>query len=400
MESYQPLQPIDLVGQCPAIETLRADIATAARSDAKVLILGETGVGKELVAQLIHLEGLRKGKPFVPVNCSGIPETLLASELFGHVRGSFTGAYRDNVGLVRRANGGTLFLDELGEMSLSMQAMLLRFAETGEVQPVGSDRVAGTTNVRLIMATNRDLRAAVRAGTFREDLYYRLSVIEIQVPPLRSRGTDVLLLFRYYGEVASRAHGLRVPELTPAAEEALLRYQWPGNVRQLRNAVERLVLADHQRPVTPADFPSEITAEGAGKAPVRTAAHAGISDDVSDRSRDAGGEAVDAIWNRLLAGEDFWSVVHQPFRAHEITSHDVAEIVSRGLRQTDGSYRLLVRLFNMPDSDYKRFHGFLYQHRCNVPIQNYRPRFRMARARAGAEGVVPVNSRRWRSTER
>src|SRR5688572_30601415 len=181
-----------LLGSSPAMEALRVDIESAARTYAKVLITGETGVGKEVVARLIHAQNARSRQPFIAVNCSGIPETLLASELFGHARGSFTGAYRDKIGLVRQADRGTLFLDELGEMSLAMQSMLLRFTETGEIQPVGVDAPAGRTDVRLITATNRDLREQIAAGAFREDLYYRLNVIHVRVPPLRERDIDVL----------------------------------------------------------------------------------------------------------------------------------------------------------------------------------------------------------------
>src|SRR5688572_30946106 len=181
-----------LLGSSPAMEALRVDIESAARTYAKVLITGETGVGKEVVARLIHAHSARSRQPFVAVNCSGIPETLLASELFGHMRGSFTGAYRDKIGLVRQADRGTLFLDELGEMSMAMQAVLLRFAETGEIQPVGMDTIAGRTDVRLITATNRDLRAQIAAGAFREDLFYRLNVVHIAIPPLCERELDVL----------------------------------------------------------------------------------------------------------------------------------------------------------------------------------------------------------------
>src|SRR4029453_6809451 len=178
----------------------------AAATDPKVLVLGETGSGKEVVARLIHEHSTRAARGFVAVNCSGIPETLLESELFGHTRGSFTGAYRDKPGLVRQADRGTLFLDELGEMSLRMQAVLLRFAETGEIQAVGSDQPGGRAEVRLITPTTRDLRAQIEAGAFREDLYYRLNVIQIQVPPLRERGNDVMLLLRHYLRRAAETH--------------------------------------------------------------------------------------------------------------------------------------------------------------------------------------------------
>src|SRR6188474_2094518 len=170
-----------LLGESSAITSLRREIEAAARTDAKVLVLGETGSGKEVVARLIHEHSQRSSRGFVAVNCSGIPETLLESELFGHTRGSFTGAYRDKPGLVRQADRGTLFLDELGEMSPRMQAVLLRFTESGEMHPVGADAPAPPSDVRLITATNRDLRAQIEGGTFRQDLYYRLNVIEIRV---------------------------------------------------------------------------------------------------------------------------------------------------------------------------------------------------------------------------
>src|SRR5687767_14259674 len=246
------------LGSSPAAEVLRREMASAARTQAKVLILGETGAGKEVVARLIHSDGARSVRPFVAVNCSGIPETLLESELFGHVRGSFTGAYRDKVGLVRQANRGTLFLDELGEMSLRMQAILLRFAETGEIQPVGADSIVGRTDARLIAATNRDLLSRVREGAFREDLYYRLNVIQITVPPLRARKDDILLLLRHYLGKASAAYRLPCPQLTPISEQLMVDYGWPGNVRELKNVAELLVVAERGRPLMPEDLPREL----------------------------------------------------------------------------------------------------------------------------------------------
>src|SRR4030095_12114318 len=174
-----------LLGQSKEMDRLRVDIDAAARSDAKVLIVGETGVGKEVVARLIHQTGRRRHRNFVAINCAGLPDSLLESELFGHVRGSFTGAYRDKPGLAQMADNGTLFLDELGEMSLRMQALLLRFAETGEIQRVGSERIEGRVNVRIIAATNRNLQERIASKDFREDLYYRLNVIRLAIPPLR-----------------------------------------------------------------------------------------------------------------------------------------------------------------------------------------------------------------------
>jgi DNA-binding NtrC family response regulator len=360
-------QPVILLGESPVIDALRADIQSAARTHAKVLITGETGAGKEIVARLIHTQSARSRQPFMAVNCSGIPETLLASELFGHARGSFTGAYRDKVGLIRQADRGTLFLDELGEMSLAMQATLLRFSETGEVQTVGVDTPAGRADVRLITATNRDLRAQIAAGEFREDLYYRLNVIHIRIPPLRERGRDVLLLFRHFLRRASEAHHLPPPDLTPDAEEVVLSYGWPGNVRELRNVTERIAIRDSSRPITPADLPNEIRA-GERVAAVVPGPAAAVSSVEQPQTQ----HIAQHLWDKLMTGADFWEVVQKPFRAHEVTRAELAALIDRGLQETRGSYRALVRLFNLPPDDYKRFHAFLYQQNCNLPVGPYR----------------------------
>lgn len=370
--------PHVLLGESPAMEVVRLDIESAARTNAKVLITGETGVGKEVVARLIHEQGARSRQNFVAVNCSGVPETLLASELFGHARGSFTGAVRDKIGLVRQADRGTLFLDELGEMSLTMQAVLLRFTETGEIQPVGVDAPAGRTDVRLITATNRDLRAQIAAGAFREDLYYRLNVIEIRVPPLRERGRDVLLLFRHYLEHACELHRLRPQELTPEAERLLLAYEWPGNVRELRNMTERLALRESHAPIAAEDLGPELgTARNGRTIPVAVT------------RPDAESAMVQELWDGLMAGGDFWTLVYRRFKAHEITRAELLALVDRGLQETRGSYRALVKLFNMPPADYKRFHAFLYQQSCNLPVTPYREGAVHAPGVRAASAVTP-----------
>jgi DNA-binding NtrC family response regulator len=361
-----------LVGECAGIVALRDDIAAAARTHAKVLVLGETGTGKEVVARLLHAQSPRRTRPFIAVNCSGIPETLLESELFGHTRGSFTGAVRDKLGLVRQADRGTLFLDELGEMSLRMQAVLLRFTETGEIQPVGAEGPTGHTDVRLITATNRDLRQRIADGAFREDLYYRLNVIQIRIPPLRERGNDILLLLDHYLERAAQSHRLRHPALTPTAAEALLAYQWPGNVRELRNVAERLVLQDRVGPIAPESLPHEL--RGGRPAAVAPRTQAPPPAGREEAPLVPASAMADALWRRMDAGEDFWAVVGQAFKARELTRADLTALVDRGLTETRGSYRALLALFNLPESDYKRFHAFLYQQRCNLPVAPYRAR--------------------------
>ena len=374
-----------LLGESPAIVALRREIEAAARTDAKVLVLGETGAGKEVVARLIHEHSSRVARAFVAVNCSGIPETLLESELFGHARGSFTGAYRDKPGLVRQADRGTLFLDELGEMSLRMQAVLLRFAETGEIQTIGVDGVTGRSDVRLITATNRNLRERIDAGVFREDLYFRLNIIQIHVPPLRERAEDVLLLLQHYLRRAADTHRLHCPELTADAEQLLVAYGWPGNVRELKNLAERLVVREWDRAITADDLPIEIRG-GRETAPTVSVPNVSFVPDQNasaPRRIDRGSGTADRLWERLIAGESFWTVVHQPFKAHELTRDDLAALIHRGLEHTRGSYRALLGVFGLPPTDYKRFHAFLYQQNCNLPVGPYRTGDTRAKTAAG-----------------
>jgi len=382
-----------LLGESAAIVSLRREIEAAARTDAKVLVLGETGAGKEVVARLIHEQSARAARSFVAVNCSGIPETLLESELFGHARGSFTGAYRDKPGLVRQADRGTLFLDELGEMSLRMQAVLLRFAETGEIQTIGVDGVTGRSDVRLITATNRNLRERIDAGLFREDLYFRLNIIQIHVPPLRERAEDVLLLLQHYLRRASETHRLHCPDLTPDAEQLLVAYSWPGNVRELKNLTERLVVREWDRPITAEDLPIEIRGrrETAPTVNVPSVAFTPEANAPSPRRLDRGSGTADRLWERLIAGESFWTVVHQPFKAHELTRDDLAALIHRGLEHTRGSYRALLGVFGLPPTDYKRFHAFLYQQNCNLPVGPYRTvRASMRRQDRPASAYTPA----------
>src|SRR5436309_8601536 len=198
----------ELIGASPQILALVEEIHRVARSDAKVLITGESGVGKELVARAVHSQSSRAHRLFVPVNCAGLPETLLESELFGHVKGSFTGAYRDKPGKLELADSGTVFLDEIGEMTLRMQGLLLRFLEVGEIQKVGAERMGKATNVRVIAATNRNLRDLINQGQFREDLFYRINVIHLVVPSLRERREDIPMLIEHFlGNLTTRNNG-------------------------------------------------------------------------------------------------------------------------------------------------------------------------------------------------
>ena len=360
-----------MLGNSPAIRAVTKYIATAARTAAKVLILGETGVGKDVVARSIHAASPRSRAPFVAINCSGIPETLLESELFGHTRGSFTGAVRDKLGLLQQADGGTLFLDELGEMSLRMQASLLRFLETGEVQRVGAESRPTRSDVRVIAATNRDLRQQIAAGAFREDLFYRLNVIRIDVPPLRDRGDDILLLFHHFLAQAAGTHGVAQPTVTPDAAQLLVAHPWPGNVRELRNVAERLALHDHTGEIGPDDLPREILGiePAAVLAPPREARPRGLEPADPRPERSA---RVDQLWAQLVTGQTSWDVVQQAFKQRELSRSELAGLVDRGLSHTQGNYRDMLRIVGLEESDYKRFHAFLYQAKCNLPVMVYR----------------------------
>ena len=230
-----------IVGQSPALAGMLARIEAVAGTPASVLIVGETGSGKELVAHAIHGRSRRANGPLVKVNCAAIPDELFESEFFGHVRGAFTGAHRDRVGRFELADGGTIFLDEVGEIPLVLQGKLLRVLQEKEFERVGDDKTR-KVDVRVIAATNKDLEQAVEAGEFREDLYYRLSVFPVQVPPLRKRGDDVVQLAVHFLEQVCRQFGRPVPQLTQGQVEALRRYDWPGNVRELKNVIERAVI--------------------------------------------------------------------------------------------------------------------------------------------------------------
>ena len=366
---------VRLIGRSPAIVALEQEIDSASRSDAKVLITGETGVGKEVVSRLIHHRSSRAAAGLVTLNCAGLPDSLLESELFGHVRGSFTGAYRDKPGLLEMAPNGTVFLDEVGEMSTRMQVVLLRFLESGEIQRVGADRSHARVNVRLITATNRDLQAQINAGAFREDLYFRLNVIRFAIPPLRERVEDVPLLVDHYVTAFSLTHKVPLTEITRDAMDALMAYRWPGNIRELKNVVERIVLKTCGRPVLVGDLPPEVL-RLAGALP---ASASGTSPGTAAPSGD-GAEQIGATTARadelagimIKQGESFWSVVYPIFMSRDLTRTDLRRIIQIGLETTNGNYRLLVELFNMSTQDYKRFLSFLRKHDCHLPFQRFR----------------------------
>jgi transcriptional regulator with PAS, ATPase and Fis domain len=350
----------DLVGTSKIIRELVAEADYIAATHSKVLLTGESGVGKEVFARYIHQHSLRSHGPMITINCAGVPETLLESELFGHVRGSFTDAHRDRRGLFEMAHGGTVLLDEVGEMSMRMQALLLRFLETGEIQPVGSDQPKRVVDVRLIAATNRNLLEETRLKTFREDLYYRLNVVHLIVPPLRDRREDIKALLDHYLRVTSELERRPICQLTPEAEAQLEAYRWPGNIRELRNFAERLVLRYSGRTVSLSELPAEVFE---GDAPVAAAVTPQVG-------RSAPG---DTCYERMAAGqESFWTVVYEPFMLRDMTRESVRTIVRRGLEHTRGSYSLVAQLFNLPATDYKRFMSFLQKYDCHMPFQQFR----------------------------
>jgi len=434
--------PVQLIGSSQAITDLKAEVERVSCSDAKVLITGESGSGKEVVARAIN-DASSRAKVFVPVNCAGIPETLLESELFGHVKGSFTGAYRDKPGKLEMADHGTIFLDEIGEMTLRMQGLLLRYLETGEIQKVGAERTVRATDVRVMAATNRNLRELIQLGQFREDLFYRINVIHIEVPPLRERREDIPLLIDYFlarftgsrstdaalsgrlsdsaGLEAGHGDGFRVPGMDELAEEAhslaggapfgnghrngdetgrtsngnefrntypatsgtamgngsangvnshspvraiskvamdaLCDYAWPGNVRQVENVVERLVVTGRREVVLLEDLPLEIRTPVTG----------------GRQGRERRRTVADELFKKLIEERgSFWNVVYPLYMNREITRANVRDLVHKGLEEARGNYKIVLRLFNMEAGDYKRFLNFLRKHECQLPFKEYR----------------------------
>jgi DNA-binding NtrC family response regulator len=258
--------PTVLVGNSPAMAAVQRLISTVAPTDSTALILGETGTGKELVARTLWQQSKRADMPFVPVNCGALAEHLVESELFGHVKGAFTGADRDHKGLFEVANGGTLFLDEVGELNKNIQVKLLRFLESGEIRRVG-DTKPFRTDVRVICATNRDLRAMIQKDEFREDLYFRINTFEIRLPPLRERRQDIPDLARHLlGRAARRPVEQVADLLTPEAIDALLEHDWPGNVRELANVMEHAYILSGGEAITPEHLPYHVRSRAGGTA--------------------------------------------------------------------------------------------------------------------------------------
>ena len=297
----------EMVGQSPAMAALYGQIAKVAPTRTRVLITGESGTGKELVARAIHRESSLRDRPFIKVNCAAIPPELIESELFGHERGAFTGAAARKKGLFELADGGTIFLDEIGDMSLSAQAKVLRVLQSGELSRVGSETTL-KVDVRVLAATNRDLQAGVAGGQFREDLFFRLAVVPLRVPPLRERAADIPLLCQAFAAQIARENGLHNKEFTPEAVSILSAYGWPGNVRELRNVVERLVILS-EGTVGADELPEEIVAEVARRGrPLRNLAPLALPPEAANLSLRELRDLVERQVVRAKLDENDWNI--------------------------------------------------------------------------------------------
>ncbi len=353
LSSLGPIPAPDVVGSSLAMQRVMRVAQRLAAGNSKVLITGESGVGKDVIARVVHVASSRARQRFVALNCASVTETLLESELFGHVKGSFTGAYRDNMGKLQQAHRGTIFLDEIGEMSLRMQATLLRFLENGEVLPVGSDDPATRVDVRVISATNRNLHDMVAKGLLREDLLYRINVGCIEVPPLRDRTDDIPALVAFImGKNGCTG------TVAPDTMEALCRYRWPGNVRELQNIVEQMLALADGPSIGPDLLPPQVLARrGCGFSPAK------------ERRRRAADDLYDSLTD---GGCDFWNDVYPMFMNRDLTRHDLRMLIRKGLRTSRGSYRGLLQLFGLDEGDYKRLLNFLAAHECSIDFREFR----------------------------
>lgn len=333
---------VDIVGQSPPLVALLARLEKIAAYQEPVLILGESGVGKESLAQAIHLLSGRGHQPFVSVNCPQYLEgNLTVSELFGHKKGSFTGAVADRKGCFETAHGGVIFLDEIGDLHMSAQVMLLRALATGEFQPLGSD-VLRKVSVRVVAATNRSLNQLAAQQHFRRDLLFRLRYFLLEIPPLRERGEDWRLLTDHFLCRLHRRHGV-AKRFTVESLRLLRDYSWPGNVRQLMSVVTAGYALSDGDLIEPRDFIDQL--------------------DLENESPDGEGH-LDLVFRRLSHHSgDFWALVQEPFLDRDLSRHDVRRLVGRGLREAGFSYRRLLDLWGMPAAHYQKFMDFLRHHR-------------------------------------
>jgi DNA-binding NtrC family response regulator len=343
-----------IVGTSAAMTNVMALAERAAASQATVLLTGESGTGKDLIARYIHARSSRAARPFITINCTAHQDLLLESECFGHVKGSMAGAQRDAVGRFSLADSGTILIDEISCASMRMQQLLLRFLETGEVQPVGAPSPARPVDVRVIAASSANLTHLVHNGVFREDLLYRLRVAHIHLPPLRERPDDVAPLVKHATAKTGRAVCFSEPALA-----LLAAYQWPGNVRELQSVVEQLVWMSGVSLIDVQHLPAPFRTTG-----LRVAS-------MVERRRHLADDLYAGLVARTIS---FWGQLYHLFLSRDVTRHDLREVLRRGLRTTSGSYRALIPLFGMEARDYKRLLNFLAAHDCNVDPRPFRKR--------------------------
>jgi transcriptional regulator with GAF, ATPase, and Fis domain len=348
-----------LVGQHASMLALQERVHRFAQASGPVLITGETGTGKELFARSIYLLSNRSRKPFFSVNCAQYTESqLIASELFGHKRGSFTGAFEEHRGVFTEADGGVVFLDEVGELPLAAQAMLLRVLSEGELVPVGDTRVR-SVDVRVITATNRDLRTLVAQGRFREDLLYRLRHMQLHIPPLRDRGGDWQLMADHYVRRLNAQTGTD-RRFSERALDRLARYPWPGNVRELRAVVETShSLCGGTGVIEPATFEEQLECDAPGVWTAPPSPSAGAMAVVSPAPA-----AAASLVERMMEGAGtFWELVHEPFMERELNRCQVRGVIEEGLRRSNWSYKRALQVFGVAQDDYLKFMDFLRHHR-------------------------------------
>jgi two-component system, NtrC family, response regulator len=333
---------IELIGRSPAFSDFLKQLEKVGPFREAVLITGESGVGKEQIAQAVHLLGQRTAKPYVTVNCPQFQEgNLTVSELFGHKKGSFTGAVGDHAGAFEQADGGTIFLDEVADLHPTAQAMLLRALAMGEFKPLGATRPR-SADVRVVAATNRPLNQMMQSGEFRHDLFFRLRHFHLDVPSLRARGEDWRLILEYVLRRLGQKYGV-AKRLSTASDKLLSAYPWPGNVRQLIGVVTTGYAMSESTLIEPQDFATQL--EGY---------------DNPHTSKEA--PAVDLFQELVSSGGNFWDVIYRAFMERDLNRAQLRAFVKNGLRAAEGNYRRLLELLRLPESDYQRFMDFLRHH--------------------------------------
>ena len=341
-----------MVGEHPSMRKLFEHIRRVAPSEATVLISGESGTGKELVARAIHEYSHRCKGGFIPIDCAALPEGLIENELFGHSRGSFTGALEEKRGLFEVASGGTLFLDEIANMPRALQLRLLRVLQDKKIRRLG-ETMERRGDVRIVAATNQSLKEAVRQGQFREDLYHRLCVYPLRVPPLRDRPSDTALLISHFMEGLNRREG-QGKSIAPGVVERLTGYSFPGNVRELENILEGAYHLGSGSEITLQDISSRLL-------------------DAAARGERSSSSLPESIVENLVSGRaGFWTTVRDGFLRRDLSREEVRRVVALGLAHCGGSYRRVLKHFRLPGNDYKRFLSFLSRHDCRVDFRPYR----------------------------